>query len=959
MKKLFALLFFVISANCINAQELTRNLSEQYRAKIDSLLKIVDIGKQDVPTGVLYDRTISFAALQSFKQHKSVNRSLFYQATMELRNASYDTLQLLSTQKIREISDDYEYRLEQIPIGIQFSRFNYIDTLALRNGYVKVAKDGQISFTKELKKRGLKEGQVFMGALLADKNEYSKTISFVMPSELMQGNMIDSIKQIEIDFGDGVGFRRVSRDDIITVNYNEPGEKKIIIRVTTNEDTIEDSILDGLIIGGSTVFGKYGEIPLNLRKVRVDAEISFLGPNGNFKGIGRVTYLLKNPTQGLKKPVLIVDGFDPKSKNSDIDIFNNYLNTSSFPFANSLYDADYDIVILDFAKEYNSDANTVINGGADFIQRNAYVAVKVIEDLNLQLQSNNSENSLVVIGPSMGGLTTRYALAYMEQHGKTHNTRLWVSFDSPHKGANIPIGVQQFANYFESISSEAGEALDQLNSPAARQMLIHHYKSNSQNPIGDPNHNPYWINSLEAIGFPQQSRNVAISNGSLNGTNTGTPSARAVTLDIKSFGITVGWGYINTTGNYGSNQLIFKGILPLSTSTTSKYAYSMPNSYSLDNSPGGTRPTFKDMRSSGDWYYIPHWSIPIESHSFIPTKSSLAFTGINPDLKENISSRNLVAMGEVPFDSYWGPLNKNMAHISFDSDLMPWILNEINGISMPPTIDYQISGPSIVCNSCVGFSINALPTGVSVQWSCSANLNHNACNQERERISVKASSINTSGPGWVEARINNQYGTLKIVRKDLWVGTPSAPTSITFSPSNPYVGGQLVSAFVTANNPPQATAIYQWDVGNHIIRHEAVDGSMIIFKTLNTQYSYYTYFEVSASNSCGNSPLYAEFLEVMEQPGGGGGIFPERNSPVEQLTISPNPTSNYIEVVESNPSNDNQPWEIRLLSAQGLVVYSTSTMLPKTISVNRLQHGVYILHAKKGSHIEQHRIIVK
>ena len=338
MKKLFALLFFVISANCINAQELTRNLSEQYRAKIDSLLKIVDIGKQDVPTGVLYDRTISFAALQSFKQHKSVNRSLFYQATMELRNASYDTLQLLSTQKIREISDDYEYRLEQIPIGIQFSRFNYIDTLALRNGYVKVAKDGQISFTKELKKRGLKEGQVFMGALLADKNEYSKTISFVMPSELMQGNMIDSIKQIEIDFGDGVGFRRVSRDDIITVNYNEPGEKKIIIRVTTNEDTIEDSILDGLIIGGSTVFGKYGEIPLNLRKV-----------NGNFKGIGRVTYLLKNPTQGLKKPVLIVDGFDPKSKNSDIDIFNNYLNTSSFPFANSLYDADYDIVILESA----------------------------------------------------------------------------------------------------------------------------------------------------------------------------------------------------------------------------------------------------------------------------------------------------------------------------------------------------------------------------------------------------------------------------------------------------------------------------------------------------------------------------------------------------------------------------------------------------------------------------------
>ena len=40
----------------------------------------------------------------------------------------------------------------------------------------------------------------------------------------------------------------------------------------------------------------------------------------------------------------------------------------------------------------------------------------------------------MVIGYSMGGLIARYALAYMEEQGIAHETRLYVSYDAPQKG---------------------------------------------------------------------------------------------------------------------------------------------------------------------------------------------------------------------------------------------------------------------------------------------------------------------------------------------------------------------------------------------------------------------------------------------------------------------------------------------------------------------------------------------
>ncbi len=134
----------------------------------------------------------------------------------------------------------------------------------------------------------------------------------------------------------------------------------------------------------------------------------------------------------------------------------------------------------------------------------------------------------MVIGPSMGGLISRYALAFMEKklaetgnNAKwNHETRLWVSFDSPHQGANIPIGVQKGIQYFaeEQDVESAKEFLDKkLNKPATKQMLVNHYTNDTNLPVGAPNFRNRFQNELNALGMPQNLRKIALLNGSIMG----------------------------------------------------------------------------------------------------------------------------------------------------------------------------------------------------------------------------------------------------------------------------------------------------------------------------------------------------------------------------------------------------------------------------------------------------------
>jgi hypothetical protein len=89
-----------------------------------------------------------------------------------------------------------------------------------------------------------------------------------------------------------------------------------------------------------------------------------------------------------------------------------------------LKDGGFDVIFLDFAQ------------GATFIQKNAMVLKALINRVNAEKDATAKEENIIV-GSSMGGQVARMALAQMERDNQNHCTRMYVSFDSPQKGAFV------------------------------------------------------------------------------------------------------------------------------------------------------------------------------------------------------------------------------------------------------------------------------------------------------------------------------------------------------------------------------------------------------------------------------------------------------------------------------------------------------------------------------------------
>ena len=321
-------------------------------------------------------------------------------------------------------------------------------------------------------------------------------------------------------------------------------------------------------------------LPIFMQAQTVEFESSLTADLGdytgatNFAGLGEYEIFLDTDTGVLDKPIILVDGFDPGDSRTIAGLY-SLLDFSGSQGNQNLADLvraeGFDVVILNFpsyfrltdnsllniddATDVNNDmvideldypGSTLVNGGADFIERNAMLLIDLINTLNAD---KSGDEELVIIGPSMGGLISRYALNYMENDSQDHETRLWISFDSPHHGANVPLGFQHQFNFLgfglgDGLNVEAlqGVVNGLLKSPAARQLLIDHFEAHLEDgevAIFDPTKllpeaHPYravfetHINALTSTGFPEDTRNVSI----INGSGIGSPYQSITNADV-------------------------------------------------------------------------------------------------------------------------------------------------------------------------------------------------------------------------------------------------------------------------------------------------------------------------------------------------------------------------------------------------------------------------------------------
>lgn len=431
------------------------------------------------------------------------------------------------------------------------------------------------------------------------------------------------------------------------------------------------------------------QIPGNTSAVTgINATISYqgYGEAAAHVGTGEYQILYDNVDGVLDKPIFFVDGFDPDDSRT-IPLMYDLLNfgTPTENLAETLRNEGFDIVVLNFPTyTSSSDGSTVISGGADFIQRNAFILVELINTIN-GMKSGSEEN--VVIGPSMGGLISRYALRYMEQNSMDHDTRLFISFDAPHLGANVPIGIQYLFNYMvygpAGITEAEPLVNGLLNSAAAKQMLIDHYQGHlasgsdyNQNPsltlpIGAPNFRNAFQSELDAMGFPVDVRNISITNGSGLGTSNGTPGMELInhTFNIALFTnaeiiirFTPLAGQSNTVSDV--DITVFGGSIASFIATSASPA----TSDGLDSSPGGQFDlySFDDGTNAIITEFVDN--LNTQYFSFIPTLSGLAISNSNWYAAPNAANS--------PFDNVFIP-DVNEPHVTLTPGNVAFALDEI------------------------------------------------------------------------------------------------------------------------------------------------------------------------------------------------------------------------------------------------------------------------------------------
>ena len=301
------------------------------------------------------------------------------------------------------------------------------------------------------------------------------------------------------------------------------------------------------------------------------------------------------------------------------------------------------------------------------IEANGLLVAELVQEVEAAIDPNAS---LALVGASMGGLCSRYALAWLETQHVTHRVRTWISFDGPHAGADIPLGLQHWINFFSGQSASAATFLDELQRPAAREMLIDHFSATAGTAAHAAPERDSLAASFAAVGgYPMLTRRVAIANGSGSAQSQGfAPGAQVIRYEYSSALVAI-TGDVWALGNVTSQQ-VFNGKIRIVFSTTSQNI-TIAGSPPWDGAPGGSRASFTELDTTA----APYGDIVAlyPSHCFIPTISSLALATADPFFNVAGAADPLALS---PFDAIYYPTD-NQEHVLITPENAVWVKDEI------------------------------------------------------------------------------------------------------------------------------------------------------------------------------------------------------------------------------------------------------------------------------------------
>jgi hypothetical protein len=752
---------------------------------------LAPLDKTQIPTRILYDRVTELNDLTSFNGTSNTDTTTtmhFLQAYNDLFRSNYNSNSMVKIEELQQRAVNI-YNQGFLPIGIINYNYNLLDEKSLDDNLLQL-KNGQLYdvINRSRSPYLLRRAIIISPIIPVGEKISAGMVNFKLDSDLFFSNSGLTVQYLDINFDDGQGVKRINPGGTIQINYSRGGIKNIHINIrytngvnyVAKAQIVVEGTSNGSQLLRTDILGAADSVwvtgyPFDVRPYfpntwkplqTADVKVCYLYGKGN------------EDTRVIKKPIIFLDGIDPLNNRNIKKIYSEYINDlddkkNGINLGEKLRNEGYDIIIIDY------------KDGGDLIEKNGLAVIKALETI-YETHKSTLQQNFIIIGPSMGALVAQYALAEAEKRGINHRTQLFISFDGPHQGANMPIGILQGAGYFfknhnlpipdfkNSFQNGPFYTLEDKfpsNVPAAKQLLLHHYQSKSESPAPH-NFRNIFVSTMNTLGYPQNCRKVAIVNGSKTAKNqTGiTPHQQILSFEVRNIitkNLRLRWIFYASAQSYRGKTLdayTKKRLLSVGSMHGTYLAYSQPlnGNLSLDNIPGGYSSTMRELASI-ELKKLLSRSIKISAfsphHSFISTPSAVDLR--HPQgLKyvHNFGTENIVCQNLTPFNAVYAPL-ENEEHVIITTDNSLWFENEIKGtpsVSIHKTPAF-ISGPYQICGEAT-YTLNNFPQGAIFKWTKSDDLIGES-NNTKSTYKVSSSSTTTNN-SWVKVEIKDNCGLL-------------------------------------------------------------------------------------------------------------------------------------------------------------------------------------------------------
>jgi hypothetical protein len=486
------------------------------------------------PKKYLYDMAVHATDESFFKTNSTLvgDGENWFNVYEELRNMAYDTTALLPMFNIYQKAMNFQG--DTIPIGIMYNHYYTLKDNALNtNTYFDFDTTVNKIYDKALRPSyPYLDKIMFCASPLKQKSNYNQVVYRIDPDFIIRDyhtNWVWNNYQIQIDFGDGQGWTTISDPNSVShypVIYAEEGKKEMKIRLVQFWD---DTTIAGTSMARLVVPNKLPDHPSDETFSTAGLDIHIYKAcegSRQFSDLNKVIILL----EGIDIPDGLIGLNVPPS-----EVYEQHVKSTGL---GQLRNYGYDFVVVSYKNSRIS------------MKSNAMYVVELINILKERTRGKGNNEPFVVMGISMGGIIAKYALRFMETRDYTdanpaerhimHNTRLYISVDSPHQGANIPVSLQQL---YRDISNPALVAFSRvtgaygarlmhrgimarqgIDATSAKELLIYH--ADTRDMTFNPSYPSYTQNYARTLfmaqmdkmgGYPQFCKRIALASGSLRG----------------------------------------------------------------------------------------------------------------------------------------------------------------------------------------------------------------------------------------------------------------------------------------------------------------------------------------------------------------------------------------------------------------------------------------------------------